>query len=228
MKKNAICIAEDHTILREGIKSMLSSNPNFEVVSDAKDGIELLKYIVRDNPDLVLLDLTMPKMNGLEVIKEIKKRRPEIKMLVLTVHAATEYIDEAFRAGADGYLLKDVGLGELIIAIEAILEGGSYLSPKISNRVIKGFLSEEKPENSRMSDFNLTTREWELLKLIAEGYRNKEIAEFLVISVKTVEKHRANMMRKLNIHNTAELTAFAIEKGLLVCSTPINSSLDLT
>ena len=221
MGKHSICLAEDHTILREGIKSLLSSNPDFEVVSEAKDGIELLKCLVKDKPELVLLDLSMPKMNGLEVIKEIKKRRPETKMLVLTVHAIEEYVDTALRAGADGYLLKDAGLSELIIAIEAVLAGESYLSSKISNKIIKGFLGVEKPEKSYMSDFNLTTREWELLKLIAEGYRNKEIAELLFISVKTVEKHRANMMSKLNIHNTAALTVFAIEKGLLVNSMSI-------
>ncbi|MGR9073458.1 MAG: response regulator [Gammaproteobacteria bacterium] len=222
MSKTSICLAEDHTIFREGVKALLFENPNYFVISEARDGIELLKCLVRDNPDIVILDLSMPRLNGLDAIKEIKKRRPNTKVLILTVHAIEEYIDMALRSGANGYLLKDASLNELYVAIEAILSGESYLSPKISNKVIKGFLGiDQNGHRTDIPEINLTVRERELLKLIAEGYRNKEIAEFLVISIKTVEKHRSNLMRKLDIHNTASLTAFAIEKGFIKSNKPL-------
>ena len=220
MKKNTICLAEDHAIVREGIKSLLSSKSNFEIISEANDGIQLLKCIVKSNPDIVILDISMPKMNGLNAIKEIKKRRPEIKILVLTIHATEEYVEAAFQNGANGYLLKDSGFNELIKALEDIMEGHLYVSPQILQKAIKVFITKEKPEApNKKQGINLTTRENQTLKLIAEGYRNKEIAELLFISVKTVEKHRSNTMKKLGLHNTAELTAFAFEKGFVSCST---------
>ena len=219
MKKNTICLAEDHTIVREGIKSLLSSKSNFEIIAEANDGIQLLKCIVKSNPDIVILDISMPKMNGLNAIKEIKKRRPEIKILVLTIHATEEYVEAAFQNGANGYLLKDSGFNELIKALEDIMEGHLYVSPQILQKAIKVFITKEKPEALHKQGINLTTRENQTLKLIAEGYRNKEIAKLLFISVKTVEKHRSNTMKKLGLHNTAELTAFAFEKGLTSSTT---------
>jgi len=213
--KYRIVIAEDHTILREGLRSLLSSHPEFEMVGEAEDGREAIRCVEKFKPDLVLTDLSMPRMNGMDAIKEIKRRNPKTKVLVLTVHKAEEYILSTFKAGADGYLLKDSTHTELVLAVKKVLSGKPYLSPEVSEKVIEGYLEGKKTLKVQTSFETLTSREREILKLIAEGYRNKEIADDLCISVKTVEKHRANLMEKLNLHNVQALTAFAIEKGLV-------------
>ena len=213
--KVRIVIAEDHTILREGLRSLLSSNPNFEIVGEAKDGREAIRCVEKLKPDLILTDLSMPRMNGMEAIKEIKRESPATKVLVLTVHKAEEYILATFRAGADGYILKDSTHSELVMAVRKVLGGQHYISPEISEKVIEGYLEGKKTLKSRTSWETLTQREREILKLIAEGYKNKEIADDLCISVKTVEKHRANLMEKLDLHNIQALTTFAIERGLV-------------
>ena len=214
-KKYEIVIAEDHTILREGLRALLSSHPDFEVVGEAEDGREAMRRVEKLMPDLVLMDLSMPRMNGLEAIKEIKKRSPEIKIIALTVHKTEEYILATLQAGADGYALKDATHSELVMAIEHVLEGNSYLSPDISGKVIEGYLEGRNTLKATSAWDTLTLREREILKLIAEGYKNREVADYLCISLKTVEKHRANLMKKLDLHNTAALTACAIEKGLV-------------
>jgi len=214
-QKVRIVIAEDHTILREGLRSLLSSDPSFEIVGEAEDGREAIKCIEKFRPDLILTDLSMPRMNGMEAIKEIKRQSPKTKVLVLTVHKAEEYILATFRAGANGYLLKDSTHAELVMAVKKVLSGKQYISPEISEKVIEGYLEGKKTLKSQTSWETLTQREREILKLIAEGYKNKEIAEDLCISVKTVEKHRANLMEKLDLHSIQALTAFAIEKGLV-------------
>jgi DNA-binding NarL/FixJ family response regulator len=157
----------------------------------------------------------MPRMNGMEAIREIKKVSPKTKVLVLTVHKTEEYILATFRAGADGYALKDATHDELVLAIRNVLAGKPYVSPGISERVIEGYLSGKKEFKMSSIWETLTAREREILKLIAEGYKNKEIADNLYISVKTVERHRANLMQKLDLHNVQALTALAIEKGLV-------------
>ena len=214
-QKARLVIAEDHTILREGLRSLLSSNPNFEIVAEAGDGREAIRCAEKFKPDLILTDLSMPRMNGMEAIKEMKRQSPATKVLVLTVHRAEEYVLAAFRAGADGYLLKDSTHAELVMAVKKVLSGKSYISPEISGKVIEGYLEGKKTLKSRTSWETLSQREREILKLIAEGYRNKKIADDLCISVKTVEKHRANLMQKLGLHNVQALTAFAIERGLV-------------
>lgn len=214
-QKIRIVLAEDHTILREGLRSLLSSDPGFEVVAEAENGREAIKCVSKFKPDLILTDLSMPKLNGMEAIKEIKRESPETKILVLTVHRAEEYIFATFRAGADGYILKDSTHAELAMAVKKVLSGKHYISPEISEKVIEGYLEGKKTLKVRTSWENLTQREREILKLIAEGYKNKEIAEDLCISVKTVEKHRANLMEKLDLHNIQALTTFAIEKGIV-------------
>jgi len=214
-QKARIVIAEDHTILREGLRSLLSSNPNFEIVGEAGDGREAIRCAEKFKPDLILTDLSMPRMNGMEAIKEIKRESPASKVLVLTVHRAEEYILAAFRAGADGYLLKDSTHSELVMAVKKVLGGQHYISPEISDKVIEGYLEGKKTLKSRTSWETLTQREREILKLIAEGYKNKQIADDLCISVKTVEKHRANLMEKLDLHNIQALTTFAIERGIV-------------
>jgi len=213
--KKRIFIAEDHTIVRDGLRSILSSNPDFEIVGEAEDGREAIRGVEHNKPDLIIIDLSMPRTNGMEAIKEIKKLSPETKILVLTIHKAEEYILPALKAGADGYVLKYDSQDELMAAIKSILGGKSYLSPGVSEKVIEGYIEGSKTLKTKSSWDTLTQREREVLKLIAEGYKNREIADYLCISTKTVVKHRANLMEKLDLHNASALTAFAIEKGLV-------------
>ena len=214
-QKFRIVIAEDHTILREGLRSLLSSDPNFDIIGEAGDGREAIQCVEKFKPDLILMDLSMPRMTGLDAIREIKRQFKDTKILVLTVHKTEEYILATFKAGADGYLLKDSTHAELVMAVKKVLSGKHYISPEISDRVIEGYMEGRKTLKTHTSWETLTQREREILKLIAEGYKNKEIADDLCISVKTVEKHRANLMEKLDLHNIQALTAFAIEKGLV-------------
>jgi DNA-binding NarL/FixJ family response regulator len=208
-------IAEDHTILREGLKSLLGASPDIEVVGEAEDGRRAFKLANELSPDLILMDLSMPRMNGFEAIQEIKRLTPAVKIIVLTVHNTEEYILMTLRAGADGYVLKDATHDELLMAIQHVLNGKRYLSPGVSEKVIVGYLEGKKTLKSQSSWDNLTQREREVLKLIAEGFKNKEVADYLCISLKTVEKHRANLMKKLDLHNTSSLTLYAMEKGLI-------------
>jgi DNA-binding NarL/FixJ family response regulator len=213
--KKKIVLAEDHRLLREGIKALLAANKDFEIVAEAEDGLGAIRCVEKHTPDLILLDLSMPRMNGISVIKDIKSRFPETKVLALTIHESDQYVLEAFQSGADGYCLKDASSDELLIAIESVLAGKTYLSPGISDRVMEGYLEGRKTLKSSPAWDSVTQREREVLKLIGEGYRNKEIADLLSISVKTVETHRANIMKKLNLHNVSDLTAYAINKGLV-------------
>ncbi len=213
--KKRIFIAEDHTILREGLKVLLSGNPDFEIVGEAADGLEAISGIEKFSPDLILIDLSMPRMDGIESIREIKKRQSATKIIALTVHKTEEYVLATLKAGADGYILKDSTHGDLIVAIKSVLNGKRYLSPGISKLVIEGYLEGKETLKTKSSWETLTQRERGILKLIGEGYKNKQIADFLCISPKTVEKHRSNLMSKLNLHSTSALTAFALEKGLI-------------
>lgn len=210
-----IVIAEDHTILREGLRALLASDPVFEVVGEAGDGRDAIQCVENLKPDLVLMDLSLPRMNGMNAIKEIKRCAPETKVLALTVHKTEEYILATLRAGADGYVLKDATHAELVMGIRTVLDVKPYLSPGVSDKVIEGYLEGKKVLESGTPWDTLTQREREVLKLISEGYKNKEIADYLYISVKTVEKHRANLMQKLDLHSTSALTAFAMDKGLI-------------
>jgi DNA-binding NarL/FixJ family response regulator len=214
-KKKRVVIVEDYTILREGLRALISSHSDFEVAAEAKDGQDAIRCVEEFSPDLVLMDLSMPRMNGLDAIHEVKRRAPETKVLALTVHKAEEYILAALEAGADGYVLKDANHAELMMAMETVLGGKSYLSPSISEKVIQGYLEGKKTTKPSSAWETLTPRERQVLKLIAEGHRNKEIADYLCVSVKTVEKHRANLMQKLDLHNASALTALAMEKGLV-------------
>lgn len=213
-EKKRIVIAEDHTILREGLRMLLSSNPDLTVAGEAEDGLAAVRSAETLKPDLMLMDLSMPRMNGMGAIQEIKRSCPETKILVLTVHKTEEYILAALKAGADGYALKDATHNELMLAIECVLSGKAYLSPGISEKVIEGYLEGRKTLKPSTAWDTLTQREREILKMVAEGYKNKDIADCLCISAKTVEKHRANLMRKLDLHSASALTAFAVEKGL--------------
>lgn len=214
-KKIRIVLAEDHTILREGLRALLSADPKFEIVGEAADGREAIRWVEKLGPDLVTMDLSMPRMTGMDAIREIKKRYPATKIIALTVHKTEEYLRTTLQAGADGYVLKDATHEELMLAIENILEGKTYLSPGISEKVIAGYLEGKENRLPSSTLGVLSPREREVLKLIAEGYKNKEIAADLCISLKTVEKHRANLMKKLDLHNVAALTSYAIEQGLV-------------
>ena len=214
--KQSIVIAEDHTILRDGLRAMLSFYPEFEVVGTAGDGLEAIRCIEVHQPNLLLIDLSMPRMSGMDAIRDIKKRFPQTRIIALTVHKTDEYILAALQAGADAYILKDASQEELILAIRSVLEGKPYLSPSVSQKVIEGYLIGKNQGGGPVSAYDsLSGREKEVLKLIAEGYKNREIAELLCISLKTVEKHRANLMKKLDLHNAAALTSLALEKGLI-------------
>lgn len=214
--KRRILIAEDHTLLRVGLRALLAQEPDIEIVGEADNGRDAIRSISTMAPDLVLMDLTMPGTNGIEAIAEIKRRYPEIRILVLTLHRAEEYVHQSLRAGADGYILKDATHDELRIAIRSVLNGKTYLSPDISNTVISGYLGNGKSAGVSSAWETVTHRERQVLKLVAEGRPNKSIAEYLCLSVKTVEKHRSNLMKKLDLHNASMLTAFAIGKGLVV------------
>jgi DNA-binding NarL/FixJ family response regulator len=210
-----IVIAEDHTILRNGLISLLGSDDSFVVVGEAQDGRETIRCVENHHPDLVLLDLAMPRMNGIVVIKEVKKRFPKTKILVLTMHKTEEYVFEALRSGADGYCLKDSTLSELSMAMNSVLSGDCYLSPGISKTVLRGYLAGRKSLKSSVPWDTLTKRERQVLKLIGEGHTSKEIAHYLHISLKTAQKHRYNLMRKLDLHSVSALTSYAIERGLV-------------
>jgi len=213
-KKYRIVLVDDHNLIRAGLRALLSDEPDFEVVGEANDGREAIHIVEQLTPDIVLMDLCMPGMNGFEAIKEIKRQRLETKILALTVHKTEEYILTTLEAGADGYVLKEADQDELMMAIRKVLSGKRYLSPDISEMVIEGYLLGRKELKSKPAWNKLTQREREILKLIAEGNKTKEIATYLCISSKTVEKHRASLMRKLNLRNIAKLTAFAVEKGI--------------
>jgi DNA-binding NarL/FixJ family response regulator len=210
-----IVLAEDHTILREGLKALLSSQPDLQVVGEASDGREAVRCAEELHPDLMLLDLSMPRFNGLEALKEIKRVSPDTKVVVLTVHKTEDYVFTALQAGADGYVLKDSTSTELMIAVRSVLNGERYLAPAVATTVVSRFLGSATDSTPRPSFGDLTSREREVLKLIAEGYRTKEIAVHLCISPKTVEKHRANLMDRLNLRTVSALTTYAIERGLV-------------
>jgi two-component system, NarL family, response regulator NreC len=213
--KQRVLIVEDHTILREGLRSLLSSHQDLEVVGEAENGLEAIRSAEKLLPDLILMDLSMPRMGGIEAVREIKKRQPKIKILILTVNDSEEYILAALKAGADGYILKDSTHTELLQAIRNILTGKRVLSPSVSEKVIEGYLEGKRVQQTQSPWDTLTHREREILKLIGEGYKNKEIADYLFISPNTVEKHRSNLMEKLNLHSASALTIYAIEKGLI-------------
>jgi DNA-binding NarL/FixJ family response regulator len=214
-ERKKIVIAEDHQLFREGLRAMLESRGDVEVVDEASDGLEAIRCIKKTNPELLLLDISMPRLNGISVIKDLRTQFPDLKILVLTIHESDQYILETFDAGANGYCIKDSSRNELMMAIDSVLAGKTYISPGVANEVMEGYLSSRRTMKEKSDWETLTQREREILKLVAEGYMNKEICDMLSISVKTVEKHRANIMNKLNLHNVAALTSYAIEKGLV-------------
>ncbi len=212
-----IVIADDHAIMRDGLSAMLDNEGELDVVATASDGREAIEAVDREDPDLLLIDLSMPRTDGARAISIIKRRHPDVRIVVLTFHKEDAHIHSALQAGADGYVLKDDGRGELLTAIRHVAAGRSYLSPAICDRVMSGYVRAREPDDSRAAASwdALTEREREVLKLVAEGYTTRQIADYLSLSAKTIEKHRSNMMRKLDLHNASAVTAYAIENGLL-------------
>jgi len=214
--KKTVVIAEDHTILRAGLKALLSTNQIFEVIGEADNGRDAIRRVIELKPDLVIMDLSMPGMNGMDAVREIKDRMPEVKALVLTVHSEEEYVLASLQAGANGYVLKDATQNELLIAAERVLEGKTYLSADITEKVVNSYLNTSNVNQEPVTRWDtVTQRERQILKLIAEGHTNKSMADYLCISVKTVEKHRANLMKKLDLHSVSALTTYALEKGII-------------
>jgi len=213
-----IMIIDDHTMFRAGIRALLETQDNLRIIGEASDGLEGLHQAVRLQPELIISDLSMPNLNGTEAIAAIKKRLPEVKILVVTVHKIEEYIHAALKAGADGYILKDDSQDELITAIQQVLAGKTYLSPSICKDVVNGYLNPSADPTTQLKPGrdSLTQREMQVLKLIAEGNKNKQIASLLSISTKTVEKHRSNLMKKLDLHDISSITAYAIKNGIVL------------
>jgi len=214
-EKRRILLVEDHTLLRAGLRALLSGDPDLEVAGEAGNGRDAIRLVAELAPHMVIMDLTMPGMNGIEAIAQMKRSWPQIRILVLTLHRADEYIHESLKSGADGYILKDASQEELLVAVRSVLNGKTYLSPDISSRVVSVYLGGGRSPGHASAWDSVTTRERQVLKLVGEGHPNKYIAQYLSLSVKTVEKHRSNLMKKLDLHNASMLTAYAIEKGLL-------------
>ncbi|MCL5036078.1 MAG: response regulator transcription factor [Chloroflexi bacterium] len=208
-----IILADDHEIIREGLKALLEKQHDMEVVGEAEDGRTTVRLTKELKPDVVIMDITMPDLNGIEATRKIMSEIPNVKVVALSVHSDKRFVMEMFKAGASGYLPKDCAFSELAVAVRAVVAGQSYLSPKVADIVIKDYVSNRtKSEPSVFS--MLTNREREVLQLLAEGNTTKEIASLLNISDKTVETHRRQVMNKLDIHNVAELTKYAIREGL--------------
>ena len=218
VEKYRVALADDHTIIREGVKPVLSGRPGIEVVGEAGSVSELVVLLKRTSPDVIILDISMPGGPGIDAIKEIRSLRPHTRILVFTMHREIDYLYRAMCAGADGYLLKDDPNSELILAIETVRNGKTYLSPNLSGEAQEGWARFCRGENLPSLSDPLTVREREVLKLVSEGKSTKEIADLLFVSPKTVEHHRANMMAKLKIKKVAELVTYAIQKGYIQAS----------
>jgi two-component system response regulator NreC len=215
MSEIRVLLAEDHTIVRKGLRSLLDAEATMTVVGEAENGRQAIDQVEHLLPDVVVMDIAMPGLNGLEATRQIKKRFPDVQVLVLTVHTGEEYILQILRAGASGYLVKQAAPTDLVQAIQAAHRGDVFLSPSISRKVIEEYVQQASAAAELDSYETLTDREREVLQLIAEGSSTRQIAEQLHISVKTVETHRAHLMDKLELHSTAELTQYAIRKGVI-------------
>jgi DNA-binding NarL/FixJ family response regulator len=213
VSRYSIVLVDDHLMFRQGVRSILEESEDLEIVGEVGDGLALLKLLRKETPDLIILDISMPHLRGLEAIREVKSMAPQVKVLILSMHTGTEYVYHAISAGADGYLLKEDADTELFTAIKTIGEGKHYISPLLSGELTHNLIQARHKGQVIKPSEPLTTREREILKLIAEGTANKKISNLLSISVRTVERHRANIIRKLNIKQTANLVKYAIRKG---------------
>ena len=209
-----VLLADDHRILREGIRALIQDQADMQVIGEAEDGLDTMKKVAQLNPDVVVMDIAMPLLNGLEATRQIRRDFPHVRVLILTMHENEEYIRQVLAAGALGYVLKDAAARDLLGAIRSVYQGEAVLSPAITRLVIEDYLrwGDIRPEDTTDG---LTPREREVLQLIAEGYTNKEIAEIMSLSVKTVQSHRTNLMNKLDLHDRGELIKYAIQKKII-------------
>jgi len=210
-----VLLVDDNNLFRLGLSALIVAHEDFTVIADLRGGKDSVQAVLSHSPDVVLMDIMLSGINGLECVSQIKRRQPQIKVIMLTTFKTEEYVREALRVGADGYVLKDATIDELLMALRSVSHGKKYLSPDVSGHVVHSFLhphvNGSKPSRLEM----LTARERSILQLIAEGRTNRTAAEFLSVSPKTVEKHRATLMHKLGLRNAAELTLVALELGLI-------------
>ena len=211
MNKPRVLLADDHTFVLEGFKKLLEEQ--CELVGSVEDGRALVEAAVDLQPHVIILDISMPRLNGIEAAKKLKKQFPEVKLIFVTMHAETVYVNEAFKAGASGYLLKQSAATELAQAVQSVMSGNFYVTPLITRDVVTSFLKPEQSRSATMDD--LTTRQREILQLVAEGFSAKEIADQLKISHRTVEFHKAKIMEQLHLHTTIDLVKYAMAQGLV-------------
>jgi len=212
--KTRVVLADDHAVVRSGLRMVLDAQPDIEVVAEAGDGAEAVQKALSPGVDLAILDVAMPRMTGLQAVAELHSRRPELRVLILSMYDNEQYFFEALKAGASGYVLKSAANRDLVEAIRASMRGEPFLYPAAVRALIRDYL-ERARRGEAIPEDPLTPREQEVVKLIAEGYTSEEIAEMLVISKKTVERHRANILEKLGMRNRVELTRYAIRRGLV-------------
>jgi DNA-binding NarL/FixJ family response regulator len=215
VKSIRILLADDHTVVRKGLRLLLESQPGLSVVAEAADGRSAVVLAERETPDVVVMDVAMPQLNGIEAARQITAKQPQIAVVFLSMHSDESYVLKALKAGARGYLLKDSAEHDLIQAVRAVKEGKSFFSPAISKMLVEDYMRELQERQIEDSYDLLTTREREVLQLLAEGKSNKEVAAVLNLSLYTVETHRGNILQKLNLHNGAELILYAIRKGVI-------------
>lgn len=210
-----ILLADDHTVMRNGLRLLLERQPNLTVVGEASDGRETVRAAESVSPDVVVMDIAMPNLNGIEAARQITAARPETAIVILSMHSDESYVIRALKAGARAYLLKDSAEGDLIAAIHAISEGKSFFSPAISRILVEDYMRQLEQKHVEDTYELLTAREREILQLLAEGKTNKEVAAILNLSVYTVETHRTHILQKLNLHNVPELILYAVRKGII-------------
>lgn len=215
-----VLLVDDHTLFREGLRALLAAESDISVVGEAADGREAVEKVEALAPDLVLMDIVMPRMDGLEATARIKQRHPAVRVLILSMYDDEEYVQEAIQAGASGYLLKGTAADDLIVAIREVHAGSSFLNPAVAAKLIEDYVRRVRGGQDATPEDPLTAREREVLKLIVEGNTNREIADVLCLSRKTVESHRANIMRKLGLHDVTELVKYALRTGLITLEQP--------
>jgi DNA-binding NarL/FixJ family response regulator len=215
MAKLRIPLGDDHTLLRQGLRKILQERPDWEVVAEAGDGRDAVRQALTVQPDIAILDIGMPLMNGIEATRQIVRRRPDIHVLILSMHANEAYIIQALKAGAKGYLLKDSADTDLIRGVAAVASGKSFFSPAVAKVMLDDYVRHLADKGIADRFDTLSEREREIFQLVAEGRSNKEIAELLSVSPATIETHRAHVLQKLDVHNTAELVLYAVRRGVI-------------
>lgn len=208
-----ILLADDHELIRTGIRNLIGGNKDFSIVGEAGDGEETIRRVRELKPDVLIVDISMPKLTGIEVTRHVREHFPEVKVLVLTMHENVEYVYQIFKSGAGGYLLKNAGKDEITSAIYAVAGGERFFSPRVSELMISEYVKQAEQRDQSSPPTTLTKRETEVLEMIARGMNNQQISEHLFISPRTVDTHRTNIMQKLDIHDAANLMRYALEHG---------------